>query len=70
MAQHPLSLNHSLKGQVLIEALFVIAFLLAFLMCLQRFHLTAQQQIQQKRLSKKQINKQAPWIKSLKRGDK
>lgn len=66
MAQYTLSLIRKAKGQILIEALFVIAFLLAFIILLQNFHFTAQQQIQQERLSKKTINKAAPWIKTLK----
>ena len=68
MAQPALSLNQTSKGQIVIEALFIIAFLLAFLILLQGFHLTAQKQIQKERLSKQKIKKQAPWMKPLKRG--
>ena len=69
MAQRSLSLVKFSKGQILIEALFIIAFLIAFLILLQAFHLTAQRQIQKERLSKQNIKKQAPWLKSLKKGD-
>ncbi|MCZ0932988.1 MAG: hypothetical protein OXJ52_07540 [Oligoflexia bacterium] len=65
MAQHTVSLSRLSKGQILIEALFVIALLLAFLIFLQGFHLTAQKQIQKERLSKQKIKKQAPWLKPL-----
>ena len=67
MAQRALSLVRSFKGQIVIEALFVLAFLLSFLILLQKFHVTARQQIQQERLPKQKIKKQAPWIK---RGEK
>ena len=69
MAQRALSLVKSSNGQILIEGLFIIAFLIAFLILLQAFHLTAQSQIQKERLSKRTIKKQAPWLKSLKKGD-
>ena len=70
MAKYTLSLRLSSKGQIVIEALFVIAFLLVFVTLLQNFHSTSQKQIQKERLSKNRINKKAPWIKALKRDQK
>ena len=51
------------KGQILIEGLIIIAFLLGFLILLQSLHLTAQKQIQQKRFSKKTEKSKASWVK-------
>ena len=67
MAKYTLSLNKKIKGQIVIESLFVITFLLGFLIVLQNFYVTAQKEIQKERLSKKIKNKQAPWVKNLKK---
>ena len=64
MAQHTLSLKQNSKGQILIEGLIIIAFLLGFLILLQSLHLTAQNQIQQERLSKKTEKRKAGWVKA------
>ena len=69
MVQSALSLKQTVKGQILIEALFVIAFILAFLIFLQGFHLTAQQKIQKERLSKQRVKRFAPWVKPLTRDE-
>ncbi|MDE0092168.1 MAG: hypothetical protein OXN83_02645 [Oligoflexia bacterium] len=69
MEQYTLSLTKTSKGQILIEALLVITFLLAFLMLLQGFHSTAQKQIQKERLSKQNKSKQAPWLQPFKKGE-
>ena len=69
MDQYTLPLTKSSKGQILIEALLVITFLLAFLMLLQAFHSTAQKQIQKERLAKQIKSKQAPWLQSFKKGE-
>ena len=65
MDQYAVSLNRFSKGQIVIETLFALALLLAFLIFLQNFHLTARQEIQQERLSKKQVYKKQTWIKSI-----
>ena len=63
MAKYTLPLRQDSKGQILIEGLVIIAFLLGFLILLQSLHLTTQNQIQQERLSKKTEEKRAGWVK-------
>ena len=53
------------RGQILLEGLLFIIFVLSFLTAVQYFQFVARQQIQQKRLSKKNSLKikKAPWVK-------
>ena len=57
-------LKQNSKGQILIEGLIIIAFLLGFLILLQSLHLTGQKQIQKERLSKKNEKRKANWVKN------
>ena len=53
MAKYTLSLNKKIKGQIVIESLFVITFLLGFLIVLQNFYVTAQKKYKKKGFLKK-----------------
>ena len=53
------------RGQILLEGLLFIIFVLSFLTAVQYFQFVARKEIQQKRLSKKNslTIKKAPWVK-------
>ena len=54
------------KGQILIEGLFFIIFVLSFLLAVQFFQKKARREIQKERLSKQKFYKarKAPWLKN------
>ena len=54
------------KGQILLEGLFFIIFILSFLLAVQFFQQIARKEIQKERLSKQKSYKirKAPWVKN------